>query len=90
VNGAIQEVNAARAELADHDRLEAQRISNKIAKAEAALADAPLPASATPFADRIGVLPSNLDLIKAGLLAIRSGRSIDRANTINPRQETAK
>ena len=70
VNSAAREVEAARIELGDHDRIEARRIADKVARAETALAAAPLPASATPFADRIGMSPSTFDLLKAALLAI--------------------
>lgn len=70
VDSAGREVNAARAELDGHERAEAQRLATAVAKAEADLKAAPLPASATPFADRVGVSPSDFDLLKAILLAV--------------------
>src|SRR3954447_5553271 len=45
VNAAGQEVNTARAEIDDQARMEDQRIAADIARAEAALAAAPQPAS---------------------------------------------
>ena len=67
---AAREVEAARAEIANHDKLEADRIAALVTKAEAMLKAAPMPASATPFADRIGMAPWALDLLIAFLLSI--------------------
>lgn len=67
---AAREVDAARAEIANHDKLEADRIAALVTKAEAMLKAAPMPASATPFADRIGMAPWALDLLIAFLLSI--------------------
>jgi hypothetical protein len=44
-----------------------ESLQHEVAAARAALADAPLPASASPLADRLGVEPWALDLIGAGL-----------------------
>ena len=70
VDAAAREVSAARAEIEAHDASQARGLADRIAKAHAALDAAPLPASATPFADRIGVSPWIVDLIKAGFLSL--------------------
>jgi hypothetical protein len=69
VNAAAREVEAARAEIEAYDAQQARLISDRIAKARAALDAAPLPPSATPFADRVGISPWALDLAMAGLLS---------------------
>ena len=69
-DAAGREVAAARAEIAVHDAEQTRVIASRIARAKAAVEAAPMPASATPLADRLGVAPWVLDLIQAALVSI--------------------
>ena len=70
VDAATHEVTAARGEIAAHDAGEATRIATDVEAAQAALDRAPVPASLSPLADKLGVEPSTLDLIMAALLSL--------------------
>lgn len=70
VDAAGIEVAAARAELAERERRQSDELAAKIRAAEAAVIASPIPASATPLADRLGVAPWVLDLALAALGSI--------------------
>jgi hypothetical protein len=70
VDTATRELGAARDEVAAHDATETKRIVADVEAAQAELDRAPLPPSVSPFADKLGVEPSTLDLIMAALLSL--------------------
>lgn len=69
-DAAAADVGAARSALEQQARAEAARIAATIAAARSALAAAPLPQSATPLADRLGLPAWAVDLASAALLAV--------------------
>ena len=62
------------------------------AQARAALKDAPLPGSATPLADRLGVQPSTLDLLYVGFrgFAVAAGAAIVLAYGVHGRRRPSE
>jgi hypothetical protein len=67
---ARRELEAAQAEVAEKAKDRRRKAEQELATAESALKAAPLPGSATPLADHLGIQPWLLDIIAAGLLSL--------------------
>lgn len=67
---ARRDLESAQREAVTQSRERRQKAEQELANAERALASAPLPGSATPLADRLGIQPWLLDIIAAGLLSL--------------------
>jgi hypothetical protein len=98
VDAAFAEVTAARREITAHDSAQTAEINNKIQAATLALRENPMPKSAAPLADRLGLPAWTLDLVTAALGSIAANglaacmlafgvhrrRSIDPAASLPP------
>lgn len=67
---ARKELEAAQAETAQALKARQQKADTELAEAQHALSISPMPSSATPLADRLGVQPWLLDIIAAALLSL--------------------
>jgi hypothetical protein len=70
VDAALAEVNNARAEIAELENTQAIELSKRVQAATIALANAPMPTSPAPLADRLGLSGWALDLVTATLGSI--------------------
>jgi hypothetical protein len=70
VDAAFAEISAARNEIATHDLAQTSEINARIQMAAQALREAPMPTSAAPLADRLGLPAWTLDLVTAALGSI--------------------
>jgi hypothetical protein len=67
---ARRELETAQRDVANQGKERRQKAERELATAEQALETSPLPGSATPLADRLGIQPWLLDIIAAGLLSL--------------------
>jgi hypothetical protein len=70
VDAAFAEITAARNEIASYELAQMTDINNRIQTAAAALREIPMPSSAAPLADRLGLPSWTLDLMTAALGSI--------------------